>query len=141
MHSISQAAIARETGLSPMTVHRRLQMLDRTDGRPTELDALLVIASQEGEISGLTRTQAIDMLADHHSTLRWLAGSAARQAWLVSYERGKLGFSSVAMSDGQLQSLLESLPNARALPLHTLVARARRRVATMNQRLSRREAA
>lgn len=137
MHALTQAAIARETGLSPMTVHRRLQMLDRTDGRPTELDALLVIASQEAEISGLARTQAIEMLADHHNTLRWLAGSAARQAWLVSYERGKLAFSSVAMSDGQLQSLLESLPNARALPLHTLVARARRRVAAMTARLNR----
>lgn len=135
MYAITGAAIARETGLSPMTIHRRLRMLDRLDGRPTEMDALLVVVSQEAEIAGLSRAQSIEMLADHHQTLRWLAGSVARQAWLVSSMRDKTAFSAVAVSQAHLQSLIEGLHKPTVVALHLLVSRARRRVAALSARV------
>ncbi|MDO5896547.1 hypothetical protein [Agrobacterium sp. Azo12] len=138
---IRQADLARETGLSEMTISRRLRALDSVGKPLAEIDILSVLVSHEAETAGLHGHEAAKILSEFSSELRWLTAGSSRKVWLVLGSSKDANFTAAAMTQAHLDSLVSAFPRAQVLPLHALLQRARQRYASMTKHLNRREAA
>ncbi|NSZ19323.1 hypothetical protein [Agrobacterium vitis] len=135
--NLRQVEIARETGLSEMTICRRLRALDRTNSAICDFDAVAVFASQDLESAGMPGHTAIDLLAEFSSELRWLTAKPSRQCWLVFAQSERAQFTAAAISASHLASLVAAFPMSRVLPLHEIVHRAQERLIAVKAHLAR----
>lgn len=133
--TFSQAALARELGVSEMTMHRLLKTLGRNGARLTDVDVLTVLIVGEMQDLDIQAHRAIHLLAALGDEIRYVAASPARRCWIVFCDSGPRSFELTAMSRAHLESILDAFPLSITLPLHQLAAQAQERLDGMKARL------
>ena len=141
MSTFSQAALARELGISEMSAHRLLKTLGRAGKPLTDLDVLAVLVIGEMQDLDIKAYRAAEILADLSAEIRHVATSPDRRCWIVFVETDHGDFRLAPTSRSHLEAIIDSFPLAVILPLHRLAASAGECLAGMKARLSLKEAA
>lgn len=132
---IRQADLAREFGVSSMTIHRALKPFGRNGHRLTEADALLLFTLSELQTIGFSWNVAAELMAEFPDEHRFVAGDSARRCWITFVEQDDVSFRLASLNERHLMSVLDALPMvAVTLPLHRVVAGAQRRLAALKTR-------
>ncbi len=129
MTTLKQADIAREFGISQMTVSRVLKAL-RRNGQPlTETDAIMALTCVELQaLDKLNGAASIRLIAEISDEIRYLAANRSRRCWVVFVENEHGSFRLTAHTAHHLESLLDAFPLSLVLPLHEVVGRALERL-------------
>lgn len=132
---IRQADLAREFGVSPMTIHRALKPFGRNGHRLTEADVILLFTIAELQTIGFAWHVASELMAEFPDELRFVADDSARRCWITFVEQDDVRFRLASLNEKHLMSVLDALPMvAVTLPLHRVVAGAQRRLVALKAR-------
>jgi hypothetical protein len=103
----------------------------------TRLDdtaAIMVFVAHELQRIGVNATRACELSARFAQEIHYAASAPGRHAWLAFIEEDRCDIVLAAITGRHLESIIEIHPLATVLPLHSCVARATERLATMTAR-------
>ena len=141
MGQIRQADIARELGISEMSVHRLRKAMHIGDLALSDHSCLMIFTVAELQRAGLVTNRACELASRFSEEIRYVHGDLSRRAWLIFIESTKYDVIVPTLTGRHLEAVLDAHPMSIVLALHEFVARASERLASMKANLARKEAA
>lgn len=132
--TIRQSDIARELDVSDMTVTRAVEALGITSRPLSDFDSFKLIFAAELQNVGLAWHVVAELMAEYAHEVRFVFKYADRRCWLLFVNNDRVSFSTAAMSEGHLASLIDLFPMSLTLPLHSTAARAADRLQAVKNR-------
>lgn len=141
MGQIRQADIARELGISEMSVHRLRKAMHIGDQAISDHACAMIFTAAELQRAGLVTNRACELASRFSEEIRYVHGDLSRRAWLIFIECTKYDIILPALTGRHLQAVIDVHPMSIVMALHEFVARASERVAAMKTNIARKEAA
>jgi len=141
METLRQVDLARELGVSDMTIYRLRKATFIHGTTITDRHAVMIFTAFEMQRVGVNAERSCELASRFHSEILYASGGQDRRVWLTFVDDDKHDIVLAAITARQLEAHLATFPLSVTLALHECVQRAVERLSVMRARLAGRAAA
>lgn len=136
METLRQVDLARELGVSDMTIYRLRKATFIHGTTITDRHAVMIFTAFEMQRVGVNAERSCELASRFHSEILYASGGQDRRVWLTFVDDDKHDIVLAAITARQLEAHLATFPLSVTLALHECVQRAVERLSVMRARLA-----